>query len=73
MDIQVRALRDFMSPIFGDIETGQIFELESGIAHFWLVAGLVESVKPYPPEILETKPEPVRHILNKRGRPPKAK
>ncbi len=71
--MQVRALRDFMSPIFGDIETGQTFELESGVAHFWLVAGLVESVNPYPPSILETKPEKMGILNTKRGRPRKAK
>lgn len=73
MNIQVKALRDFMSPIFGDITTGQVFELDSGVAHFWLVAGLVESIKPYPPSILETKPEPLKNIQNKRGRPRKEK
>lgn len=61
-----------MSPTFGDIQTGQVFSLDSGVAHFWLVAGLVESIKPYPPSILETKPELLK-IQTKRGRPRKEK
>lgn len=62
-----------MSPHLGDITTGQVFELDVGIAQYWLGAGLVESIKPYPPEILQTKPEPMKNILTKRGRPRKVK
>jgi hypothetical protein len=71
--MEVRALRDFMSPTMGDISTGQVFELDSGIAFYWLGAGLVERTKPLPHQEIETKPEPIGKIQTKRGRPKKVK
>lgn len=71
--MEVKALRDFMSPTMGDITAGQVFELDSGIASYWLSAGLVERTKLLPHEELETKPELIGKIQNKRGRPRKVK
>lgn len=58
----VTAQRDFISPIMGDISTGQVFDLDNGIASFWLGAGLVTEFKPKQWEQLETKPQ-IKEVL----------
>jgi len=68
----VKALKDFISPTIGDISTGQVFELDSGIAHYWLGAGLVTLSKPEQFKEIQTKPEQIHKIQVKRGRPRKS-
>ena len=64
----VTAQKDFISPIMGDISTGQVFDLDNGIASFWLGSGLVTEFKHKQWEQLETKPQIQEVIETKKAR-----
>lgn len=42
MKVNVRAIKDFISPAFGNIDKGMVFALEKDVAPSWVDAGLVE-------------------------------
>jgi hypothetical protein len=44
--MDVKALKNFNSTLYGEIQAGQIFDCKSGLAHQWAAAGMVELVKP---------------------------
>lgn len=82
--MRVKALRDFISPVYGDISAGQYINIESGIYRFWASAGLVESIDEIPALLKkqETKPAiqvmpeikpAIKEVQKKRGRPKKVK
>ena len=82
--MRVKALKDFISPVYGDIETGQIFSIDAGVFNFWSSAGMVESMeipallkkmetKPAKPVMPEIKPEIKDVEKKRRGRPKKVK
>lgn len=71
-----------MSPVYGDISTGQIFNIDAGVFNFWASAGMVESVeipallrkmetKPAKIVMPEIKPEFKDLEKKRRGRPKK--
>lgn len=63
--IKTKALRDFISPVYGNVDTGQIVNLPPDIASLWAGAGMVEIVE------LETKPLVMELEVKRRGRKPK--
>jgi hypothetical protein len=63
----VTAQRSFISPTIGDIEAGQTFDLDNGIAYYWLGAGLVTEFKPKQWEELITKPH-IEEVQTKKVR-----
>lgn len=82
--MRVKALRDFISPVYGDISAGQYINIESGIFRFWASAGLIESADEIPALLKkqETKPDikvmpEIKPVIveteKKRGRPKKVK
>jgi hypothetical protein len=82
--MRVKALKDFISPVYGDIETGQIFSIDAQIFNFWASAGMVESMeipallkkietKPAKTVLPEIKPEIKEVEKKRRGRPKKVK
>lgn len=64
----VKAQRDFISPIMGDITTGQVFDCDDGIAYYWLGSGLVTEFKPVKCNEIETKPHIEKTVETKKVR-----
>ena len=64
----VTANRDFISAEIGDISTGQIFDVDNGIAVYWIGAGLVTEFKPKQWEQLEVKPHIEQEVQFKKSR-----
>jgi hypothetical protein len=84
MKIKVIALRDFISPVNGNVRAGAVLLLPELRAMNWAEAGLVRiegapvpeikpqthalETKPEPVEEIETKPEPIEEVEVKRRR-----
>lgn len=64
----VTANRDFISAEIGDISTGQIFDVDNGIAVYWIGAGLVTEFKPKQWEQIEVKPYIEQEVQVKKSR-----
>ena len=64
----VTANRDFISAEIGDISTGQTFDVDNGIAVYWIGAGLVTEFKPKQWEQLEVKPHIEKEVQVKKSR-----
>jgi hypothetical protein len=64
----VTANRDFISAEIGDISTGQIFDVDNGIAVYWIGAGLVTEFKPKQWEQIEVKPHIEQEVQVKKSR-----
>ncbi len=64
----VKAQRDFISPILGNITTGDVFDCDDGVAYYWLGAGLVAEFKPMKWSEIETKPQIEKAVETKKVR-----
>jgi hypothetical protein len=61
--MRVKALKSFMSPIYGDVSAGQYINIESGIFRFWVSAGLVESAEQIPALLKKPEIKPAIQIM----------